>query len=63
MPDGYEFAVPETASPDDNWVINYNVNGDGSGGANDIRLTYIPEPSSGLLGLLALPVLLRRRRR
>jgi T5SS/PEP-CTERM-associated repeat protein len=63
MPDGYEFAVPETASPDDNWVINYNVNGDGSGGANDIRLTYIPEPSSALLGLLALPVLLRRRRR
>jgi autotransporter-associated beta strand protein len=64
LPDGTVFPVPDTATTDDAWQIHYNVDGDGSGAANDIRLTYIPEPSSAglLLGFLSLIGLRRRRR-
>jgi autotransporter-associated beta strand protein len=64
LPDGTLFPVTDTASTDDAWQIHYNQDGDGSGGPNDIKLTYIPEPSiAGLLmGFLSLIGLRRRRR-
>lgn len=46
------------------WVISYLGNGDAGSLANDVKLTYVPEPSAALLaagtGLIALA---RRRRR
>ena len=63
MPEGFgdsgTWPVPETAAVEDYWSITYLGNT-----GNDIRLTYVPEPSSTLLaGAAGLLALSRRRRR
>ncbi len=62
MPEGFgdsaTWPVPETATAEDYWTITYL----GSTG-NDIRLVYVPEPSSSMLGGAAVLVALSRRRR
>ena len=61
LPEGSQFPVPETSGglfDNDYWLITYAGNT-----GNDIRLTYVPEPSSTLLGGAAALLALRRRRR
>jgi fibronectin-binding autotransporter adhesin len=61
-PEGFgdpgSWPVPETADPLDFWSITY-----AGGTGNDIRLTYIPEPSSAFLAAAAGLLALNRRRR
>jgi len=62
LPEGSQIAIPETSGgllDNDYWLITYAGNT-----GNDIRLTYVPEPSSTLLaGTVVLLALGRRRRR
>lgn len=64
LPEGSQISIPETSGGpggglnSDYWLITYF-----GGTGNDIRLTYVPEPSTALLGGAAALLALARRRR
>ena len=58
IPDGGSFMD----GSGNNWVVDYDGNGDGGLVGNDLKFTYEPEPGAALPTLLAGPVLMGRCR-